>query len=376
MARNREEDEMIGSIPEHGEDPRFADGEGVIVSSNGAFSEIEDFDHFDPVDVDQDPHLPQVVDNDGDPDQRLFAEASEAFEQGGTEHDEALDTQKSDAAGDEVLGDEFVERLRRREAASVDELGRPVSDLAHLAQLDEIEHREANKLARPVQINPESAYTAMLGGSAPIKIGGPNVEVARWTGNSQVEACPITIGLGEVSPTGAAVDIPAGPFFTPVFRPFAIIQYGTRNSVISFEVDIGLGTQFTIGASAVNVIVGLEDTSTVGEMRLAGQLSFYTVTRTTPVTRTLYYDTNGVSLSHKFAVAKFAKSVTVWRKISTQALTIGFKRSNNTIAYTVTLAAGAFMTDPIPLSGEIFFIDVSAGLAVLDDTSLIFELNV
>ena len=55
-------------------------------------------------------------------------------------------------------------------------------------------------------------------------------------------------------------------------------------------VDVGKGVTFTVTASRATVDVGLELSSggTVGAMLLGGSLGFYTVSRTTPMSRTIY----------------------------------------------------------------------------------------
>jgi len=385
-------DDLIGSKPEHGEDPRFADGEGVVLSSNGAFTEIEDFDHFDTVDVELDPYIVRAADDDGFPGFHPYADASNAFSAADGvvhEHDDETFEQKegleahpeaADSPDSDVLGDEFVDRLHRREAASVDELGRSRGDLAMLTHASNAAQEQNNAIAKHVRINPPSAYTALMGGSAPVTSGGPSVEVGRWEGGSDIESQPVSIAFARVSPNPSTINGPEAGLLRP-FRPYGIVQWGTRNAAISCEVDIGAGTQFTIAATAVNIQVAMDDNLRLvpftppGTLLLAGQLSFWTIMRTAPITRTLYYDLQAVELTTDFPVPSFAKKLWLLRSDSTQPVQLFFEDSQTNVVYDFTLAAGAFQTQPIILTDDIYFIHVQSLAGNLNEFRLCFELS-
>jgi len=379
MSRRNEMEELLGSVPVPGEDPRFSDGEGVWISDNDASQQIEDFDAFDPVNVNKTPWMPQVVDDDGGPGNRLFAEANESFEQaeGLEAHDEV-----EESPDDEVVGDEFHARLASRAASSFDSSGRPLSDLAMLTRVANAEQESTEALAKHVRISPPSAYTALMGGNAKITSGERSIEVGRWEGASDVEAQPVTVAFSRVAPDPDTIDGPSAGMVRP-FRPFGIVQWGTRNAAISVIVDIGPGTQFTIAATSVNIQVGMDDDETLvgltppGSLDLAGQLAFWTVMRTVPVTRTLYFDVPaaGVATSETFIVPQFAKRLWLYRTDDTQLYSVAFQDSQGNTVYTLNLAAGAFQTNPVLLSGDVYFIQVTTGPARLEDFRLVFELS-
>lgn len=381
MGRNsRGDKEIIGSRPTApGEDPRF-DSPSLMLVDNGATMDIEDDDQFDSVDVDDDPNLVWATDEDGVRGFRPYVEASQKFptsDQVENDDESELDGQnRTDAAENEPLGDEFEERMKQREEAATDVHGEPVSDITQLAAVQQAQTDEATDAAPFARINPPSSADALLGGIATLKVGSPNQEVARWTAESQIESCPVTVTFGEASQALA----PSQRIFVPNvpgLRPFGIVQFGTRNAAIFLEVDIGTGVQFTIGASAVNLQVGLENSlaaNSVGGLTLAGQLSFYPVVRSQKITRTRYFDTDGVTVTADFSVPNFAKDVTIIVPFAAAASQIvSFLNSNEKSVYEVELAANTITT--IPLSGEVFTVQViNSDVSVLTSFSAIFGL--
>ena len=243
-------DELVGSVSRAGEDPRFG-GSSVDLVSNGAFTEIEDDDQFDPVDVDETPWMPQIVDDDGSPGSRPYVEADISFEKAS-----GLEVDDREAAGDDILGDEFSDRMRQIDEASVDGSGRQLDDLAVHAQVAEIRHSEDKQRAPYRNITPESAYQGMLGGKATFnpRTDVDVKEVVRWVGQD-VEALPVTVAF---SPFLAPVT-PVGFFSPPPARPFVRVQWGTRDALHTVELDVGRGDQFTVAAS--NIYVSLGDTT-------------------------------------------------------------------------------------------------------------------
>jgi len=362
MARNREEDEMVGSIPHHGEDPRFADGEGVSVIDNGAFAEIEDFDNFEPVSVDDPPWMPQVVDNDNEfPGSTPYRDADKAFaEATGIDVSSNKDPEMPD---DEFAADdELAHRLQQHEEAATDSVGAEVSDIAQMAQVSRMRHAEITVKAKYVRINPESAYRALLGSQRLMSTAYPEpVQVATWSADSDVETTAVTIQFLPV-----VGSIQHGDFLFNPFKPmrsYGVINFGTRG-VYKAEVDIGLGVQLTLNASEVSLQVALENVDAAfgyakdDAVQLAGMLSFLPCVRTAPITRTRYIDNlpgtagPGIYVT-EVSIPPFARSLIVYRSPNAPAFQLFLTDNSFLSGYVLTYAAGSQMIEPIQLSGDI-----------------------
>jgi len=376
MARNREEDEMIGSIPEHGEDPRFADGEGVVLSSNGAFTEIEDFDQFDTVDVDETPFMGRVTDEDGYPGFRPYVDANVAFDKAAGIDLKSRDPEMPD---DEFAADdELAHRINQHEDAATDAVGAPVSDIAQLAQVSRARHAEITSRAKYVRINPESAYRALLGGQQLMTTAKPTtVQVATWSADSDVETTAVTI---QFLPVVTSIQNIAGAFTHRPLRTYGVINFGTRG-VYTVEVDIGLGQQLTLGASEVSLQVGIEDTrawpggTSDQTIVLAGMISFLPCVRTAPLTRTKYIDFLATGSFAQVLVPPFAKTLQVYRDLgNTAAFLLIVIDTAFTAGYTVTIPAGA-VAAPVLLAGDITRVVILQTAGPVSNYTLIFELG-
>jgi len=375
MARNREEDEMIGSIPEHGEDPRFADGEGVVLSSNGAFTEIEDFDQFDTVDVDETPFMGRVTDEDGYPGFRPYVDANVAFDKAAGIDLKSRDPEMPD---DEFAADdELAHRINQHEDAATDAVGAPVSDIAQLAQVSRARHAEITSRAKYVRINPESAYRALLGGQQLMTTAKPTtVQVATWSADSDVETTAVTI---QFLPVVTSIPKSAGAFTAKPLRTYGVINFGTRG-VYTVEVDIGLGQQLTLGASEVSLQVGIEDTSLAWAGRtvdqtiiLAGMISFLPCVRTAPLTRTKYVDFVATGSFPEVDVPPFAKKLQVYRDNASavQILTVD---TAFTSGYSTVVPIGA-VAPSILLAGNTTRVILFQTAGPVTNYTLVFELS-
>ncbi len=153
-------------------------------------------------------------------------------------------------------------------------------------------------------------------------------------------------------------------------RPYANIQWGTQGALVSANVDIGQGVQLSIAGSTANVSVGLLENSPGSQptsLIIAGMMSFSPIVKTNAATFTNYFD----PLTGAAAIATrppFAESVQFFRASpAAVSLTLLFQDANTVTAYEVDLAAGAQMTDPIPLTSDITRIEIfksGGGVAV------------
>lgn len=197
------------------------------------------------------------------------------------------------------------------------------------------------------------------------------VQVASWNADNDFETRPVTIMFQNIVTALGAT--------TGGLRPFGLVQVGTRDSSAPIYVDIARGCMFTIAASNVAVFVGLDPVAASNanrnQMQLAGMISFMPVVRTTPIYRTVYLDyLAGTTLSVN--VPPFANRVWLVRdNIATVAVSLDFRDSNLVEIYQHTLAAGAQMTTPIPLSSDVAVIDVTKTAGNSSEARLIFELG-
>ncbi len=374
MSRNREEREMVGAIPQNPEDPVFADGEGVWIDDNDATQQIEDFDNFDAVDVEETPYMPQVTDDDGSPGFRPYVDANIAFDQAAGIDLKSRDPEMPD---DEFAADdELAHRLRQHEEAATDSVGAAVSDIAQLAQVSRMRHAEVTSRAKYVRINPESAYRALLGGQQLMSTANPAVpvQVATWTSESDVETTAVTIQFLPVV-TSVPVNMTFGE--RPI-RSYGVINFGTRG-VYTVEVDVGLGQQLTLGASEVSLQVALEDTRSLGVIDrtivLAGMLSFLPCVRTAPLTRTKYIDGLATGGFSQVIIPPFAKKLDVFRdQGNASAYTIILLDTAFVSGYTVNVPAGAIPT-AIVLAGDITRVIILQTAGPVTDYHLVFELG-
>jgi hypothetical protein len=293
-----------------------------------------------------------------------------------------LPSERSGSHIDDIDGDEEIFAGNDDLDTAIDiARAMPTSDsLAHKAMLRQRKEAEREDVSPHVAINPRSANRGTLGGQQRVfnnlSAGPLNMQVALWNADADVECLPVTVTFGSVTPVGNTFggDVPT----SALFRPYGIIQWGTRAAAINAEVDIGLGTQLTLGASMVSLQVALESVAAApsGFMDLTGMLSFHPVIRFTPVTRTKYFDADGIATSVTFAVPKFAKNVVLWRATSAQGLDIDFLNSQGFVVYSFSVAAGTTMLTPVPLTGEVYFIKVTRqGVGFMGSLTALFQLS-
>jgi hypothetical protein len=348
--REKELSELVGASLVPGDDPRFDgahDEGGVYVTDNGASQQVEDHDHFDPVDVDQDPYLPGVVDNDGVPGMRPFVDASNSFEEEAGLEQAPTDEEEAES---ESLGDEFHDRLAQDDEASVDVEGRPRSDLDRMAHSAGLKQQAIQTVAPFVRINPETASRALLGGRATVNPGQDPVQVINWVGED-VEACAVTITLQPLIVFGTS-----GASSPATIQGFARISWGSRDGVQTVDVDVGSGCQLTVVASVVYVSVGQQPLTGLllgGPLTLSASLGFFTCTRTEPLTYTNYVDNAATNQIDTFARPAFASHVYFARFPQGDSWTLDFRRNNGGAPiYSRVIPADVFLDAPIKLPND------------------------
>lgn len=352
MPRNRDEMELLGFLPPRaGEDPRTSDPIDIV--DNGAFRDIENLeqDFRDPLDVEANPFLPQVTDNDGAPGYRPYTDASNHFTEEdldlSSDGDLAAETQPS---SDEETDDDLASIVSQREVAAIGSDGRPVSDFKMLQRADAVRNQQIAERAKYVRVNPESAYTGLLGGQVEIPANSADQQmVINWVGED-VEATPVTISL---YPTETFSPYPTALTALPL--GIATVRWGTRNGTQEAVIDIGTGCQFTINASSVYVSVGHAITplgvANNAPIRLNASLGFYTCQKNSPLTYTSYIFNTGTTQS--CARPPYASHVYFDRANTTVQWTLDFHFSTSGVAYSRIVAANAYLTEPIKLANDI-----------------------
>lgn len=262
--------------------------------------------------------------------------------------------------------DDFIDALRDRAIAAYGPNGQLLDDFDQLWQLQRGQQEALNKQAPFVRTNPYSTLNGILGGRATVTSGGQAKTVAYWVGED-AETTPVTVTLGPIGLlTQAAWDSNTS------YRPYAIVQFGTRGYISTVQVDIANGCQFTVSGSQVTVQVAMDPADSGdanGTMDLYGVLSFQQIVRTTPITRTKYVISND-----NYDVPAFAKSVQYWRKPQSSAATLTFLSATGQAfgsIYAYVIAANGYNLDPIPLPNDVVAIGTSG-----DTTGrLIFQLS-
>ena len=305
------------------------------------------------------------------------------------------DSAAEEAAEDIIGAEEEAENLiAGDDLERADQVGRllpPGSDsLDHKAALRSNKWKNLNDIAAFVRQNPPSILGGIPGNQATVSNGNviagdqgivTPVQVAVWQGSDE-EATNITVTLGLVQP-------PLRPFsLTPgVWRPFAVLRFGTRGFQQAVEVDIAQGTQFTVSCSYANLSISLNvrqqprapfailPGGDVSTMSLSGMLSFREVTRTTNITRTHQVGNLSASALH-IPIPAFAQSVSFWRAPSASvSVQLFFEDIYHNTIYDFVLGATASMFDPIPIADGVMSISVTLLAGNPTDSALIFNLN-
>jgi hypothetical protein len=238
------------------------------------------------------------------------------------------------------------------------------------------EWQRLNDQAPFVRAAPPSVLRGILGNQAEVVAGGPLKDVANWEGED-AETCEVTITLAPVIPPEIALP-------SPLWRPFARVFWGTKAMSAQAEVDVGLGTQFSLTASSVRVQVGLDEVpagTAIKPLTMIGMISFGSVNRQVPLTRTIYMDlaTAPPSLESFARVPAFAKALKVVRGgiTGTYQFKLYFNAFNGTNVYQYEQAANTYMNDAQPLTPETagVFIENMSGPGAANTCRLIFELS-
>lgn len=365
MADNKLDQFMRTILGAEGDDgvynAEIPDERPAQIIDNGAFQEIADFAPVTPdemIDTVDEPPAPQPMERDP---------ASEVLG--------ATDRRIIGARVLPPFRDDFLEKNRQFAKAAYGPNGEHLDDFDQKWQAQQRAHEELQAGAPFVRINPPSAKRGILGGSATVKSGDVPVQVASWIGDDDAEAQPVTV---MANPTPYPM-VTTSPGVLNTTRPYALVTFGTGINKATAEVDIGLGCQFTVIGSAVQVQVGMDanvgavTVSPPATLSIGASLGFFQVNRTAPLTRTRYCVADAAGANVTVLVPPFAKRCwwMPWSAVGgpPAAWTWSFQDAYQYTSglgvglYTITTLAGQAlatqMLTPIPLTPDIVAITSS-----------------
>jgi len=190
------------------------------------------------------------------------------------------------------------------------------------------------------------------------------VQVARWDADNDFETRPVTISFQNLVNT---INNTSFGLSVNGLRPFGLVNFGTAAVSTPIYVDICKGCEFTVGASSVQLSVGIDPaapgSALINSMQLSGMISFNPTVRTNPIYRTVYLDDlrSGPGINPPVVtVPPFARRVWIWVNDPTHVTSVelDFEDSSQADVYVFNLPAGTPMTVPVPLSSDVAFIVV------------------
>lgn len=283
--------------------------------------------------------------------------------------------------GHEIFGEDDLDRANRILSSHSDQL-------VAKSRLRQQDFDDASGVAKYVRIQPPSSLGRALGNQQVVN-SGQLIQTVAWTGPDN-ETVPITVTawpVAQLAQVGSSTFPGPGPEHH--WRPYAVAQFGTRGFSVKLEVDIGLGTQFTVSGSSMTLQLGMTPQPGVGgepnvptaAMKLAGMISFLPVVRTAPLYRTRWVGDFVLSaaLTYLIPIPAAAKTVSyLGGNYNNAGATLNFLTFDAvTVQYKVVPITPM---DKIPISDDIIYIvvgDLTGGGAMLDQLArLVFELGV
>jgi hypothetical protein len=245
---------------------------------------------------------------------------------------------------------------REMDESAVGPDGRLLGGIEQHVQYREIVQERERRISPPVNVVPESAYRGMLGRKylilpKNVVAGIPQPETqerveeaVRWSGRP-TETLPVSVAWQPLSDP-ANVDA------------FVRISFGTRDGTQVVDIDMGHGGQLTLPASTVYVSVGIRAGSTIplAGFALSASIGFFTVTRTSMLTRTEIFSLAPLSFASALR-PKFATSIWIQRGDYISQINYSLRAANNAIItggviLASTVLASNDLTNWIPLPNQ------------------------
>lgn len=296
----------------------------------------------------------------------------------------ALEFQKA-AAQHEATRDDFEELLSET-AQGLDEAD---SDLDVVAIREQI--HAASTGAAHVSIAPDTFRNEStgLGRAATIRYNPTPEDVASgiqasaslvyWQGEKD-EAAAFTVDLGLVSLPRLT---PALASFVSSARPFAEIEYGADGNRTLVQCDLGFGVRLTGVGNYVSVRASLDPPIPGGineAISVGASMGMFAAPSVAPIFRSAYLDLLG-SGSRSDPIPRPAKATHLLPVLSTAlvgAIEIRFLGASgtNNILYRAVYNLGVPpVGTPIPLTGDVFFLDVTNNTGEVANFRLPFQLS-
>lgn len=192
-------------------------------------------------------------------------------------------------------------------------------------------------------------------------------QVCRWDGHEE-ETQAVTVAIFP-NANDQDVTYPRGTNTQGqklAYRAFFHAFWGTsRGQPCEVFGDVGRGVQFVVACCYLNVNVGMEappPTYVSGSMAISGTIGFNPSGTSSTIIRTRYVDnlaTGGGT--QNVTVPLFASQLLALQRSDVSAsssVTLNFKDAAGSVLYAFTLTGSTQQQQPIPVSGEIFSIDV------------------
>jgi len=191
---------------------------------------------------------------------------------------------------------------------------------------------------------------------------------ALWTGHD-MECSPVTIS---VAPVG-----PAQTNELQNLKPFGVVSWGVRGTMLKAFFDIGTGRQFSISGSTVRLQIGMDgDGASSAAQSYSAMITAFDLTqKQIPLTRSYLIPAVGAGSLEEVLVPPFAQDVIVYRTSQASDFSVAGVLANGGQVLSQAFAANVLMTTPIRLPEGIQYIRV-ASTAGLIQTFVVFGLGI
>lgn len=171
---------------------------------------------------------------------------------------------------------------------------------------------ELNREAPFARTNPVSILNGILGNAALIASGETAKMLVNWQG-LDAETTPVAITLAVAAANPDLISTPGGTATS--IKPYGIVQFGTGGFLVSVEVDIAQGCEFSVSGSQIAVSVAMDpqiNTEAVAQQRVTAMLSFRSINRHSRLTRTRYVPLlTAAAVSGYYVIPVFAQDLIV-----------------------------------------------------------------
>jgi hypothetical protein len=258
---------------------------------------------------------------------------------------------------------DFLDFLEER-AEAYRQVGSPYDDMDVIARHAEIHEERTPGLPR-VSITPKSVtMSTRLGDQATIKWDPTEADklagikrtntLVQWQGTKE-ESQAITIDT-------AILDQPQTENVTGGPRPYSIISFGADGAKVDVEADIG--QRITVVGSYVGILVGMNPPRstdfTKGQITVGASIGFFAAPSVAPVICTRYIDNLDVGVTQRIVRPTKAMYLQPMQSnLQSGTATLTFYALDGSVPQYVVDYINSAQNVPIPLTADIYFIDVT-----------------